>query len=173
MKKIVFSCSVVLLGVALTGCGSQSHRTNIHTKIKSEKVSSSKKNSSSAKSSSSSMKSSSSLTSSVAQSAPATNANTQNQQQKQNNDVQPQAVQQTQQAVTPQQPVQQNQQYTEQGHYPTWKEGNVYCAQLPDGTVMKQTFADGDDPGTYQGNPEVQRETAQMQNQWNKEHGIN
>ena len=171
MKKIIFSCSVVLLGVVLTGCGSQNHKTNMHAKIKSEKVSSSKKNSSSSRSSS--MKSSSSLTSSVAQSAPATNVNTQSQQQKQNNDVQPQAVQQTQQPVTTQQPAQQNQQYTEQGHYPTWKEGNVYCAQLPDGTVMKQTFADGDDPGTYQGNPEVQRETAQMQNQWNKEHGIN
>ena len=37
---------------------------------------------------------------------------------------------------------------------------------------MKQTFADGDDPGSYQGNPEVQRETAQMQEQWNKQHGI-
>ena len=44
---------------------------------------------------------------------------------------------------------------------------------MPDGTVMKQTFADGDDPGSYQGNPEVQRETAQMQEQWNKQHGIN
>lgn len=109
MKKIVFSCSVVLLGVVLAGCGSQSHKTNIHTKIKSEKVSSSKKNSSSAKSSSSSMKSSSSLTSSITQSVPATNVNTQGQQQKQNNDVQPQATQQNQQAVTPQQSVQQNQ----------------------------------------------------------------
>lgn len=30
---------------------------------------------------------------------------------------------------------------------------------------MQQTFVDGDDPGSYQGNPEVQRET----DQWDKE----
>ena len=123
------------------------------------------------------MSSSSSSASSTAQSTPATNVNAQQQQQNQNVNAQHQTnAQQNQQAAQqPQQNVQQNnqQQYTEQGHYPTWKEGNVYCAQLPDGTVMKQTFADGDDPGTYQGNPEVQRETAQMQEQWNKEHGIN
>ena len=123
------------------------------------------------------MSSSSSSASSTAQSTPATNVNAQQQQQNQNVNAQHQTnAQQNQQAAQqPQQNVQQNnqQQYTEQGHYPTWKEGNVYCAQLPDGTVMKQTFADGDDPGTYQGNPEVQHETAQMQEQWNKEHGIN
>lgn len=105
--------------------------------------------------------------------------NGQEKNQSQNTDIQQQSStqqnNQQQAAQQPQQNAQQNnqQQYTEQGHYPTWKEGNVYCAQLPDGTVMKQTFADGDDPGSYQGNPEVQHETAQMQEQWNKQHGIN
>lgn len=66
-----------------------------------------------------------------------------------------------------------NQQYTPQGHYPMWKQGNVYYAKLPDGTVMSETFADGSDPGTYEGDPEVQRETDQMQDQWCKEHNLN
>ena len=62
------------------------------------------------------------------------------------------------------------QQYTEQGHYPMWKKGNVYYAQLPDGTVMSETFTDGKDPGTYEGDPEVQKETDEMQDAWLKAH---
>lgn len=44
MKKFILSCSVVLLGLGLAGCGSQSHKENTHSKVKSEKVSSTKKN---------------------------------------------------------------------------------------------------------------------------------
>lgn len=61
------------------------------------------------------------------------------------------------------------QQYTDQGHYPMWKKGNIYYAQLPDGTIMSETFADGSDPGTYEGDPEVQHETDELQEQWLKE----
>lgn len=63
------------------------------------------------------------------------------------------------------------QQYTEQGHYPMWKEGDVYCAQLPNGVIMRQTFEGGEDPGTYMGDPQVQYETNQLQSQWLREHG--
>ncbi len=34
---------------------------------------------------------------------------------------------------------------------------------------MSETFADGSDPGTYEGNPEVQHETDELQEQWLKE----
>lgn len=44
MKKFILSCSVVLLGFGLVGCGNQSHKENTHSKVKSEKVSSTKKN---------------------------------------------------------------------------------------------------------------------------------
>ena len=69
------------------------------------------------------------------------------------------------------QPIQKiTQQYTEQGHYPMWKKGSIYYAQLPDGTVMSETFAGGEDPGTYEGNPEVQKETDELQKEWLKAH---
>lgn len=112
---------------------------------------------------------------SMQQSVDVQQSNSNNQQQpinsQQNQRQAQQPVNNNQQPVNTQQSNQQ--QYTEQGHYPMWKEGNVYCAQLPNGKVMKQTFADGSDPGTYQGDPQVQYETAQLQDQWNKEHGIN
>ena len=166
MKKIVFSCSVVLVGVALTGCGSQSHKTNIHAKIKSEKVSSSKKNSSSAKSSSSSMKSSSSLTSSITQSIPATNVNTQNQQQKQNNDIQPQATQQSQQAITPQQPVQQNQNASTnnlQDFVAKYSMSPAAYKMEHDGMTAQQAL---------EATPDNMKTTGELQTQHNMEQGI-
>lgn len=184
MKKLTLVCSALLLNLSLAGCGNQDNNSEKHSSVKSEKVksdSSSKKSSSSSKSSSLSMSSSSSVVSSTAQTS-----SIENTQQPQNtaaaNNQQSQTVtQQNQQQTATQQSTQSDQQnqpnnqqqYTEQGHYPTWKEGNVYCAQLPDGTIMRQTFADSNDPGSYQGNLEVQHETAQMQDQWNKEHGIN
>lgn len=43
MKKLTLICSTVLLGFGLAGCGNQNHRLDIHSKVKSEKVSSKKK----------------------------------------------------------------------------------------------------------------------------------
>lgn len=150
MKKSIALSIALLVSLGLAGCGSTTHHTTAHhpkTHKKSSKSSSSKNSSSSSFSSSSS----SSTISNSQQHNAATNAAPQSK---------------TNQA-------QGTQQYTAQGHYPTWKVGNVYYAKLPDGTVMQQTFADGDDPGSYQGNPEVQRETDQLQDQWLKEHGLN
>lgn len=151
MKKSIALSIALLASLGLAGCGGTTHHTTTHhpkTHKKSSKSSSSKSSSSSSFSSSSS---SSTISNSQQRNAAATN-------------VAPQSK--TNQA-------QGTQQYTAQGHYPTWKVGNVYYAKLPDGTAMQQTFADGDDPGSYQGNPEVQRETDQLQDQWAKEHGLN
>ena len=38
---------------------------------------------------------------------------------------------------------------------------------------MSQTFVGGDDPGCYQGDPQVQKETNELQTQWLKEYPQN
>lgn len=154
MKKHIVLPVVLLSVLGLSGCGASHYHAKHTNHIKTHQRSSEHHSSSSSKSSSSFSNSSSSSTISNSQqhNAAATN-----------NTVLQNKTNQTQGT----------QQYTAQGHYPTWKVGNVYYAKLPDGTVMQQTFADGDDPGSYQGNPEVQRETDQLQDQWAKEHGLN
>lgn len=144
MKKYIASLIVLLSALGLSGCGASHHHAKHINRVKTHhRKSSSKHHSSSSSSSSLSVIS--------------------NSQQHNTNNTVPQSK--TNQA-------QGTQQYTVQGHYPTWRVGNVYYAKLPDGTVMQQTFVNGDDPGSYQGNPEVQRETGQLQDQWAKEHGM-
>lgn len=94
VKKFILSCSIVLLGLGLSGCDNQNHKENKQSKIKSGKVSSLKRSSSFVKSSSLS-----SSTSSI-QSA-------KNQQPNQNLDT-------NQQLNTQQQPTQQNSQQPRQ-----------------------------------------------------------
>lgn len=112
------------------------------------------------------MKSSSSLTSSITQSIPATNVNTQNQQQKQNNDIQPQATQQSQQAITPQQPVQQNQNASTnnlQDFVAKYSMSPAAYKMEHDGMTAQQAL---------EATPDNMKTTGELQTQHNMEQGI-
>ena len=77
MKKLTLICNTVLLGFSLVGCGNQSHKSDTHSKIKSEKVSSRKYSSSSKFSSMSSSSSSSISYSNIATSSSSVTAKSQ------------------------------------------------------------------------------------------------
>lgn len=167
MKKSITIISLMMLIMGLTGCNSNQgqHRSQNHSKISnvlhSHKSSSSHSNASSSSNSvqSSSLNStslsyvSSNSTSTIQPQTTARSVND-NQNNNNSNNAQKQANNTNQE----------NQQYTEQGHYPTWKKGNTYYAKLPNGKVMEQTTNDGSDPGQYMGDPQVQYETDLIQN---------